>query len=139
MILTRERILSLVCESLSSSILDTCNIQIEDIVLEVEIASTETSRNLGLMFRKSIPRNKGMIFVFPDEDHRSFWMKNTLIPLSIAFADSSGRILNIENLYPGDLVSKHSAGPSKYAIEVNQGDFFKNKILPGSMIKNLPI
>ena len=136
--LVRKHLRHLILESFSQRSLATTRLSSCGKDIEAEVADTEASRNLGLMFRKDLSCDAGMIFVFPDESPRSFWMKNTIIPLSIAFIDSRGVIINIENLYPGDMNSKHSAGPAKYALEMNAGWFHKNGVFPGSVVKNLP-
>tara|TARA_E500000331_G_C17256569_1_gene713355 strand:- start:2168 stop:2587 length:420 start_codon:yes stop_codon:yes gene_type:complete len=100
--------------------------------IRVEIADTPELRDRGLMFRKSIPENQGMLFDFFNDDDRGFWMKNTNIPLSIAFIDSSGVISNIEKMTPHSMRSVYSKKPCRYALEMNLGWFDKNGILPGS-------
>ena len=91
--------------------------------LYVEVANTRPLRLKGLMHRNHLPENAGMIFIYKFPHKVSMWMKNTLIPLSVAFVDSSGTILNIEHMQPKDLTLHHSKGSAKYAIEVNQGWF----------------
>jgi uncharacterized protein len=109
-------------------------IRVGPALINAEIADTPYLRDKGLMFRDSLARDQGMLFIFPDCDTRGFWMKNTKIPLSIAFADESGRILNIENMLPYENRSKYSKGPAKYALEVNLGLFEELGINPGSFI-----
>lgn len=99
--------------------------------LTVELASTIEQRQRGLMFRESLDDDVGMLFVFPDDALRSFWMKDTSIPLSIAFLDGEGRILNILDMAPFDTSAYFSAGPARYALEVNQGWFAQRAITPG--------
>lgn len=108
--------------------------------LQVEIAETEEQQAHGLMYRKSMPENHGMIFVFKDSKIRSFWMKNTLIPLSIAYFDENRTLVDIQDMKPvkeakslmavetENLPSYPSSGPAMYALEVNQGWFKRNKI-----------
>lgn len=88
---------------------------------KLEVAATNAEREKGLMFRKSMPIDHGMLFVFPDVAPRQFWMKNTLLPLDIAYLDEGGLVLNIAQMYPNDLTPVPSDGPAKYAIELNQG------------------
>lgn len=103
--------------------------------LTVEIASTPEQRQIGLMSRPSMPVASGMLFVFPDDQPRSFWMRNTLIPLSIAFIDSGYTILNIEDMQALDDQTFHlSQGPARYALEVNQGWFATNNIRLGDRV-----
>lgn len=103
--------------------------------LKVEIADTQEARARGLMFREHLDEGMGMLFIFEKPDILSFWMKNTLIPLSIAFFDENQTLLNIEDMHPvqkeRNLPSFKSKAPAKYALEVPQGWFKKNKITPG--------
>lgn len=93
--------------------------------VRAEIADSETEQAKGLMDRTALGENRGMLFVFPDEQPRSFWMKNTLIPLSIAYMDSDGKIIDIQDMKPLDDDPPHydSAEPAQYALEVNKGFF----------------
>jgi uncharacterized protein len=103
-------------------------------ILEVELANTPLKRSLGLMYRSELPFNSGMLFVFPQSKNLSFWMKDTHIPLSIAYIDENGFIKNIENMNPEDITSIKSNSPCKFALEVNQGWFEKNKIRTGDKV-----
>lgn len=106
--------------------------------LQVEIAESEEEHAHGLMFRKKMPANHGMIFIFKDSRMRKFWMKNTLIPLSIAYFDENQTLVDLKDMKPGTLVedeflpSYPSAEPAKFAVEVNQGWFRKKKIKKGA-------
>src|SRR3954467_4204541 len=91
--------------------------------LEVEIADNDAERARGLMERTALAENAGMLFVFDREKRLSFWMKNTLIPLSVAYIASDGRIVDIQDMQPHDETPHPSAGPARYALEVNQGFF----------------
>ena len=91
--------------------------------ITVELARTETQRAQGLMHRKTINDGEGMLFIFEKDQILSFWMKNTLIPLSIAYISSDGRILEIYDMEPGNLVPVTSRRSGRYALEVNQGWF----------------
>jgi len=113
-------------------------LSIKEIPLEVEIADTEDLRAIGLMGRQSLQASKGMLFMFDESGELSFWMKNTHIPLSIAFISESGEIINIENMYPHDHGNTRSSKPAICALEVNQGWFEKNGIYPGCMISGIP-
>ncbi|MBI2264479.1 MAG: DUF192 domain-containing protein [Armatimonadetes bacterium] len=107
------------------------------LTLTVEIASTPESRAKGLMHRKSLPKNHGMLFVFSEEHFPSFWMKNTCIPLSIAFVTKEGRIAAIRDLTPND---EHPVSPDVsvlYALEVNQGVFMQYGIAEGAQVMGL--
>ena len=90
------------------------------------------------MFRKSLEREEGMLFVFGEPAYHSMWMKNTLIPLSVAFLDADGRILNILDMEPQTLDTHTAAGPAVYAIETNKGWFAANKVKPGDKVTGLP-
>ena len=103
----------------------------------VEIADTDYLRNRGLMFRENLEPNGGMLFMFPNESKRSFWMKNTSIPLSIAFIDGSGVITNIEDMRPHCLESVCSSRPAPYALEMNLG-WFEGNAMPGDKVLNIP-
>jgi uncharacterized protein len=108
------------------------NIVVRGYVLEVEVAADPERRERGLMFRQYLPDDGGMLFVFSAEEELSFWMRNTYLPLSIAFLDARGRILNIEEMEPLDENTAHvSAGPAHYALEVQRGWFAARGIAPG--------
>ena len=87
----------------------------------LEVARTADEQATGLMHRTSMPADHGMIFVFPNPQRLSFWMKNTRIPLDIAYLDANATVLNVEPMYPLDLRGVPSDGDAKYAIELNQG------------------
>ncbi|OIO60010.1 MAG: hypothetical protein AUJ82_03895 [Verrucomicrobia bacterium CG1_02_43_26] len=113
-------------------------IKIEDTSLSVQIAKTPQERAQGLMFRKSLASNHGMLFIFPSPQKVSFWMKNTSIPLDIAFFDADGILLEIHSLEPFNKTAMTSSSPQVlYALEVNEGFFSKNNIAPGAKL-NLP-
>ena len=106
--------------------------------LKVEVAQTEAQRSQGLMFRKSLGRDDGMLFIFEDPGYYAMWMKNTLIPLSVAFIDDKGAITNIEDMQP-QTEDSHCAGrPARYALEMNRGWFAARGIKPGSRIGGIP-
>jgi len=100
-------------------------------VVKAEIAQTPEERSQGLMFRKTLPDGKGMLFVFEKDEILSFWMKNTIVPLSIAFIASDGRIIDIRDMYPGDLNSVVSSRSARYALEVPQGWFSRVGVKAG--------
>jgi uncharacterized membrane protein (UPF0127 family) len=116
----------------------TTNIKIGPHPLKVEVAASEPQRTQGLMFREKLGRNDGMVFVFDEPAYHSMWMKNTLIPLSVAFVDAEGAILNILDMEPRTLDSHTSAGPARYAIETNKGWFAEKKIKAGDKVTGLP-
>lgn len=102
--------------------------------LKVELACTPEAQQRGLMFRERLPENQGMLFVFAEEQTLSFWMKNTSLPLSIAYIDAAGEIIEIQELTPFDETPRPSARPARYALEVNQGWFERHHIQPGQRI-----
>ena len=103
----------------------------------VEVADTDAARATGLMHRRMLPENRGMLFVFPHAAPQSFWMMNTYIPLSIAFIDEAGVIINIADMNPLTTATHSSAKPAKYALEMNQGWFAKRGIKSGARIEGL--
>ena len=111
----------------------------------VEVAFTQKERTIGLMFRDKLDSDHGMLFIYPQEQNLSFWMKNTRIPLSIAFINSSGTITQIEPMAPYSLTSHTSKAEVRFALEMEEGWFRKNGITVGSKvdfppeIKNLKV
>lgn len=112
------------------------NAGIHNIVAEV--ARRPEERAIGLMHRPSMPAHQGMLFVFEQADRQCFWMKNTLLPLSIAFLADDGSVVNIEDMAPQSLDAHCSAKPVRYALEMNQGWFAKRGVKPGFRIKGAP-
>jgi len=109
-------------------------VRIGDKRVILDIADSPDARTVGLMNRLTLDENTGMLFVFDECKPRSFWMKETYIPLSIAYLDDFGKILNIEKMVPFDLTGVRSKHPARYALEMNEGWFEKNGITPGDMI-----
>jgi uncharacterized protein len=105
--------------------------------LRVEVANTPETRRTGLMLREAMPENQGMLFVYEAAGRHAMWMKNTLIPLSVAFIDRSGRIINIEDMQPRTEDSHPALAPAAYALEVNQGWFRKRGIKSGDRVEGL--
>lgn len=106
--------------------------------LSVEVAATPESRNLGLMHRRMLPEDRGMLFVFPVPAIYSMWMANTHIPLSVAYLDPQGSVINIRDMPPLTHSSYSAGDDALYAIEANQGWFAKRGIGPGTVVKGLP-
>jgi uncharacterized membrane protein (UPF0127 family) len=105
-------------------------------VIQAEVAATPGERMLGLMNRPSLAPNAGMLFVFERPGVHCFWMRNTRIPLSIAFVDDDGSIVNIADMEPFDEASNHCpAKPVRYALEMNRGWFAKRGILAGARLR----
>jgi uncharacterized membrane protein (UPF0127 family) len=107
-------------------------------VIKAEVAANEADREQGLMFRQSMGQNEGMAFLFGAPASVCMWMKNTLIPLSVAFIDADGKIVNIEDMQAQTLNSHCSKKPVPYALEMNLGWFKQKNIKPGSTIDGLP-
>ncbi len=107
-------------------------------LIKAEVAANDAERQQGLMYRDKMANNAGMVFVFDGPATQCMWMKNTLLPLSVAFIDANGRILNIEDMKPQTLDSHCSKGPVLYALEMNLGWFKQKNIKPGSTIEGLP-
>ena len=103
-----------------------------------EVVTTPEQRATGLMRRFSLQPDHGMLFVFDRPQPLGFWMKNTYIPLSVAFIDAQGKIVNIDDMQPHDESTHWSRGPSLYALEMKQGWFAAKGIVPGDVIKGLP-
>ena len=103
----------------------------------VELADTGAERAQGLMFRESLPRSAGMLFVYESPQHASFWMKNTLIPLDMIFADSSGRITRVHsNAIPQDLTPIDGGEGVATVLEINGGLAAKLGIAPGAELRH---
>jgi uncharacterized membrane protein (UPF0127 family) len=112
----------------------------EEVQVRVEIADDLPEQTRGLMERTALGEDRGMLFVYQDEEVRSFWMKNTLIPLSIAYIDSDGRIVDLQDMKPLDDDPPHyvSAEPARYALEVNKGFFEEHGVKVGDRA-DLPV
>lgn len=118
--------------------LPTIELSIAGHEIRAEVADEPEERYQGLMYRKSMGTDDGMVFVYPREEPRSFWMANTTIPLSIAYLDAGGRILNIEPMTPLDRSGVRSAGPAQYALEMNRGWFDSHGVRAGDTVEGLP-
>ena len=112
-------------------------IKIANHALSTEVANTQQSRMQGLMHRQSMDQDRGMLFVFPENGYHSMWMANTNIPLSVAFIDEKGMILNIADMIPHTRTAHGSAGLAKYAIETNLGWFWERGIKAGKYVTGL--
>ncbi len=105
--------------------------------IRAEVAADFTTRARGLMYRESLADNSGMIFLFDQAEKHCMWMKNTLIPLSVAFLDEGGAIINIAEMAPKTENSHCAARPARYALEMNKGWFAAHGIKPGAAIGGL--
>jgi len=121
-----------------SSALPVIDLKIDKNIIKAEVASTQTSQQLGLMYRKSMPEQNGMLFVFEQKAGHCFWMKNTLLPLAIAFIDNDGKIVNIEEMKPQSEEIHCPLKPIRYALEMNSNWFEKRQIKPGKLVEGLP-
>ncbi len=106
--------------------------------IRAEVARTPLQTQTGMMFRREMAQHEGMLFVFDALERRCFWMKNTLLPLSIAFIADDGRVINLADMQPQSEESHCSAEPVRYALEMNQGWFAKRGIKPGFKLKGPP-
>ena len=105
----------------------------------VEVAQTSEQMEQGLMFREKMAPGHGMVFVFPEQHRQCMWMKNTLIPLSVAFIDNDGKIINIEEMQAQTTNNHCGKKLVRYALEMNQGWFKHKNIQPGSSIEGLAL
>jgi len=103
--------------------------------IQVEVAKTPEERTHGLMGRKHLSKDEGMFFVFEREDYHGFWMKDTPIPLSIAFVDKGGQIVEIEDMKPLTLETHTPSQPILYALEMKKGWFSANGIKVGDILR----
>jgi len=104
-------------------------------VVKAEMARTNEERAQGLMHRKKLPDGEGMMFIFDRDDILSFWMKDTYIPLSIAYITSDGRIVDIKDMYPHDENPVRSSRSVRYALEVPQGWFSRAGVQTGDIVR----
>ena len=107
-------------------------------IIRAEVANTDATRRDGLMFRRELPGNDGMLFVFDQPDVQCFWMRNTLLPLSIAFIADDGTIVNIEDMAPQTEDPHCAKKPVRYALEMAQGWFKSHGITAGKKLDGLP-
>jgi uncharacterized membrane protein (UPF0127 family) len=107
-------------------------------LIRAEVVSEPGTRAQGLMYRKSMPQNAGMLFIFDEAAVHCMWMKNTLIPLSVAFIDDRGAIVNIADMEPQTEASHCAAQPVRYALEMNRGWFAARGVKPGTRLGGIP-
>ena len=106
--------------------------------IQAEVARSAAEREIGLMFRTALGPNDGMLFVFEQPGQQCFWMKNTLLPLSVAFVADDGSIVNIDTMKPQTLDSHCSEKPVRFVLEMNEGWFAKRGIKAGSKLRGAP-
>jgi uncharacterized protein len=126
------------CASAQSVDPPTTTLTIGSATVSVEVADDPDERAQGLMKRETLAADRGMLFVYPDERPRSFWMKDTSLPLSIAYLDAQGRIVRITDLTPFDTSPVPSGRPAMYALEVNKGWFAQHGVQVGASVKGVP-
>ena len=102
--------------------------------IEAEVAANDQNRQVGLMNRRVMPPQRGMLFVFGRENMHCMWMRNTYLPLSVAFLDADGVIINIEDMQPQTESNHCAKKPARYALEMNQGWFAQRGIKPGARL-----
>ncbi|MCQ9374838.1 DUF192 domain-containing protein [Methyloversatilis sp. XJ19-13] len=105
--------------------------------VKAEVARTQSARMTGLMHRTEMPADAGMLFVFPQVQTHCMWMRNTLIPLSVAFIDAQGVVINIADMTPHDETSHCATRPARYALETNAGWFASRKLTAGAKVAGL--
>lgn len=116
----------------------TIPLTIEGVALTAEIADEPVERQVGLMYRDDLPAERGMLFVYPDAQPRSFWMKDTRVPLSIAYLDANGVVVHLADMTPLVTTPIPSGTPAMYALEMNQGWFAAHSVTIGSKVTGLP-
>lgn len=107
-------------------------------LIQAQVAQTPEQRAIGLMFRREMPVNEGMLFVFEQPAGQCFWMKNTLLPLTAAFVADDGRIVNLADMKPQSTDSHCSARPVRYVLEMHQGWFARRGIQAGFQLSGPP-
>lgn len=105
--------------------------------IEAEVAATPESRQTGMMLRTVMAPQRGMLFVFPEAANQCMWMRNTLLPLSVAFLDEKGRIINVEDMQPKTDANHCSAKPARFALEMNLGWFRSRGLSAGFSITGI--
>lgn len=106
--------------------------------IDSQVAATPQQRAIGLMFRKEMPQHEGMLFVFEQPAVQCFWMKNTLLPLTAAFLEDDGTIVNLADMKPQTENPHCSGKPVRYVLEMNQGWFVKKGVKPGMKLSGRP-
>lgn len=107
-------------------------------LIKAEVARTAQQHQIGLMHRQSMGLNEGMLFIFEKPAQQCFWMKNTLIPLAIAFVADDGTVVNVDEMQPQTLESHCSSKPVRHVLEMNAGWFTKRGIKAGSKLSGAP-
>lgn len=118
--------------------LPTIDLQAGIHLIKTELAITPQQQQIGMMFRREMGTNEGMLFISEDSSQRCFWMRNTLVPLTIAFLADDGTIVNLADMDAQSDRSHCSAKPVRFALEMNRGWFAKRGLKAGSKIKGKP-
>ena len=129
--------LALLVASVHAASLPIIRVSMGSGALDVEVASNKAERSLGLMNRTAMPESRGMLFVYPAPAYFCMWMKNTKIPLSVAFVDAQGRVINIEDMAPQTEQNHCTQRNATYALEANQGWFARHGVTTGTQIIGL--
>lgn len=124
-------------DPLEAEAMRSIELRIGEKVFLLEVAEDDRSRHIGLMGRTELSHSEGMLFVYPDERIRAFWMKDTLIPLSLAFVDAAGVIISVHDMRPGSRDPVVSERPAGYVIELALGEFSEAGVVPGDSIQDL--
>ncbi|MBA3757025.1 MAG: DUF192 domain-containing protein [Nitrosomonas sp.] len=104
-------------------------------VIQAEVAQTPSEQTIGLMYRQTMGINEGMLFIYDSPKVHCFWMRNTLLPLTIAFIADDGSIVNLKDMQPRTETPHCSAKPVRFALEMNQGWFDKRNLKPGFKLR----
>jgi uncharacterized membrane protein (UPF0127 family) len=120
------------CMALAQTTFPMLELQVGGHRIDAEVAATTVLRDLGLMYRYSLPDDRGMLFVFPDARKHCMWMKDTFIPLSVAFIDDNGKIVSIVDMQPRSLTFYCAPVPVRYALEMTKAWFSKRRIGSGA-------
>jgi uncharacterized protein len=126
-----------ICADAAQKVLSVINLQVDGHRIEAEVAATSDAREAGLMFRRSMAADRGMLLVFSEDSKHCIWMKDTYMPLSVAFADDKGVIVGIIDMKPLSLELKCAPVPVRYALEMNSGWFLKKRIGAGKLLEGL--
>ena len=121
----------------SAQSLPTITLKVGGQTIRAEVAATDETRQKGLMFRETMAKNAGMLFIFPDVAYHAMWMRNTPLPLAVAYVDASGKIVSIHEMQPLTETSHQASGPARYALEMNSGWFARHQVKAGDTIKGL--
>ncbi|MEQ1661713.1 MAG: DUF192 domain-containing protein [Thiobacillus sp.] len=129
--------LALMCGG-SAHAADTPSLRVGTHTIQIEIAATPTARQRGLMGRTHLPADHGMLFVFDTAGRHCFWMRDTPLPLSIAFIDATGRVTDFADMQPRTDTLHCPSANVRYALEIARGSFLRQSLMPGSQVQDLP-